>query len=141
MNSMPWPTMAASAEQEHPFSRALDGFLGEMKKEEDKKSLFYQEVLSAKNAIIASNGPAQCHKSAEELTNFIASLEQKLRKESKLYWITTKLEPFVESLSKIMGLCAGLVQSAPLEVHIAFSGARLLLQVGLIVGNSCSHES
>ena len=122
--------MATPQQPETPFARALQQWVADLKRDEDKKSTFYKEVLSVQNAISSeSRGSDECAKGAAGLANFIRDLEKKRRAESKSTGVATKLRPFVENLTKVMGLLSTVIQAAPFEVGIAFTGAQLVLHL------------
>jgi len=112
-----------------PFSRALQQWVSELKRKEDKKSLFYEKVLAAQNALSGNSGLEECEKCARHLSDFIQELEKKRRKESKSLRLCSTLQPFVDTLTQLMGMCSTLVQVAPLEIGIAFAGAQLVLHL------------
>jgi hypothetical protein len=112
-----------------PFSRALQQWVSELKRKEDKKSPFYEKVLAAQNARSGNSGSEECEKCARDLSDFIQELEVKRRKESKSLQLCSKLQPFVDTLTQLMDMCSTLVQGAPFEVKIAFTGAQLVLQL------------
>lgn len=119
----------ATLQPNSPFSRALQQWVSELKRKEDKKSPFYEKVLAAQNALSGNSGLEECEKCARDLSDFIQELEEKRRKESKSFRLCSKLQPFVDTLTQLMGMCSTLVQAAPFEVGIAFTGAQLVLHL------------
>ena len=119
----------ATPQPNSPFSRALQQWVSELKRKEDKKSPFYEKVLAAQNALSGNSGSEECEKCARDLSDFIQELEMKRRKESKSLRLYSKLQPFIDTLTRLMGMCSTLVQAAPFEVGIAFTGAQLVLQL------------
>jgi hypothetical protein len=122
-------TATTKAQDQSPFSRALQAWVAELKRKEDKKSPFYEKVLAAKDVLTDEGGREACERCAKDLSQYIYELEKSRRKESKSLSILSKLQPFVEGLTRLMGMCHTLVQAAPFEVGIAFTGAQLVLQV------------
>jgi hypothetical protein len=118
----------ATPQPNKPFSRALQQWVSGLKRKEDK-SPFYEKVLAAQNAFVGNSGSEECEKCARDLSDFIQELEKKRRKESKSLRLCSKLQPFVDALTHLMGLCSTLIQAAPFEVGIAFVGAQLVLQL------------
>jgi hypothetical protein len=119
----------ATPQPNSPFSRALQQWVSELKRKEDKKSPFYEKVFAAQNALSGNSGSEECEKRARDLSDFIRELEEKRRKGSKSLRLCLKLQPFVNTLTHLMGLCSNLIQAAPFEIGIAFVGAQLVLQL------------
>ncbi|KAI0379653.1 hypothetical protein F5Y04DRAFT_282741 [Hypomontagnella monticulosa] len=70
--------------------------------------------------------------SLEKLREFIQQLETQ-KKASRGYRILHRLSPFLESLHNLMKICESATQEAPFGVGIAFSGARIVLQLAFDV--------
>src|ERR1700753_1171517 len=114
-----------------PFTRALNSFISEMKRKEDRNSPFFKEVLSKIAEESLEKDLASQNTSCEEqLTSFIQDLEQKQRKNSKTLWAADKLRPFMSGLYQYINICDLMIQAAPAAAVVLYGGARLVLQLG-----------
>jgi len=136
---------------ESPFAGALRQWVDDLKRKEDRRSPFYQQVLVAvQEAELVGRSPDEaddvshgdagllrttaaateaCDGGAQRLAAFVVDQEQKYRGESWALRLGERLEPFITNLSQLMKLCATLTQAAPFEVSIAFVGAQLVLHL------------
>lgn len=122
-------TMSTASLPETPFARALRQWKAELKRSDDKESPFYKQVLAAENNLSTGNGQEECARCARQLSGYIQQLETAKRDKSKFVRLCSKLEPFVDSITRWMKICSTVVQAAPFEVAIVFAGAQLLLQL------------
>jgi hypothetical protein len=121
--------MATASLPETPFARALRQWKAELNRDEDKESPFYMQVLAAQNSLSTCNGQEECTRCARQLSDYIKQLETTKRDKSKFIRLCSKLEPFVDSITRWMKICSTMVQAAPFEVAIVFAGAQLILQL------------
>ncbi|KAI1383098.1 uncharacterized protein F4822DRAFT_440780 [Hypoxylon trugodes] len=112
-----------------PFSRALQQWISELKRDEDKKTKFYEKVLATQNELQTTSESNQCERHAQDLSKYIEELQEKKRSKSRFIRLCSKLEPFISSLTNLMTICGEMSQSASPEVGIAFGAAKLVLQL------------
>lgn len=126
----PWSThFQKEPTLETPFSRAIDDFLSELNAEDDPKNPFLRELKASHQQLAKTPGcKTQAQASAANLREFMEDLQA--QKSSGLgLRILARLEPFIDSLARIMGLCENMLNAAPFGVSIAFSGARIVLRL------------
>ncbi|RYP81370.1 hypothetical protein DL770_005923 [Monosporascus sp. CRB-9-2] len=116
---------------ETPFSRALRNWISEVERDQGKKTLFYERALAAQNDPTDSNSGREegCAKCAKDLSDYIQGLQKTRKDDSRFLRLCSKLDPFVESISRLMTICGTLAQAAPFAVSIAFAGAQVILQL------------
>lgn len=128
----PWPNHSQiEPPLETPFSRAIDDFLRELNAEDDPKNPFLRELKASRQQLAKTPGcKTQAQASAASLKDFMES--QQIQKSSgRGMKILARLEPFIDSLARVMGLCENMLNAAPFGVSIAFSGARIVLRLAI----------
>lgn len=126
----PWPSHFGNGPPlQTPFSRAIEGFLLELDAEDDPKNPFLRELKTSRQQLAKTPGcKTQSQTSAANLRDFMEDLQTK-KSSGRGLRILTRLEPFIDSLSRVMGLCENMLSAAPFGVSIAFSGARIVLKL------------
>lgn len=98
---------------------------------DEEKNPFLAELIRAGDryrAAKAGDDDLGSDSSSERLREFIQQLETQ-KKAGRGYRILHRLSPFLENLHNLMKICEGTTQAAPFGVGIAFSGARVVLQL------------
>lgn len=128
-------TSVADRKTETPLSQAIDQFLAELKEGTDAKNPFIKEIRAAHQRLVnADDGKGQSQVAAKDLKSFIEDLEAQKRAQRR-HRVMQRLNPFIDNLSKLMGLCEQLLSASPFGVSIAFAGARVVLGLAANVGN------
>lgn len=127
---MPWPSNYTNEPlPETPFSRAIDDFLAELNAEDDPKNPFLRELNASRQQLSQSPGcKSQAQASAANLRDFMQDLQTK-KSSGRGLRILARLEPFIDTLGRVMGLCENMLSAAPFGVSVAFSGARIVLKL------------
>lgn len=131
------PTLVNNYQHETPFSQAIDQFLAELKEGDDAKNPFIKEIRATHQLMIKAGGgddKLQSQVAASDLKNFVQGLEEQ-KKSHMTHRILQRLTPFIDNLSKLMGMCEELLQASPFGVSIAFTGARIVLALAVQVSN------
>ncbi|KAF3762105.1 hypothetical protein M406DRAFT_76204 [Cryphonectria parasitica EP155] len=132
-------TPMSHKQAETPFSRAVNDFLSDLKKNDNTKNPFLKELIARHQPVAVVTGArTQTEASADGLREFVENLQTQKRS-ARTYRILERLNPFINSLAKLMGVCENLLDTAPLGVSIAFAGARIVLELALQV-QSCLDE-
>ncbi|KAL2277488.1 hypothetical protein FJTKL_15405 [Diaporthe vaccinii] len=128
----PWPNHHQNEPPlETPFSRAIDDFLRELNAEDDPKNPFLRELKASRQHLAKTPGcKTQAQASAANLRDFMESLQTQ-KSSGRGLKILARLEPFIDSLARVMGLCENMLSAAPFGVSIAFSGARIVLRLAV----------
>ncbi|KAL9080686.1 MAG: hypothetical protein Q9157_000573 [Trypethelium eluteriae] len=117
--------MAVPLPNRNPFAVAIDSFIADIKRNEDVRSPFYNEVI--KQASAKGNGlGAHC---AEQLSAFIIELEKKQKRDNKTLRITDKLRPLMAGLNEYAQACDIMIQAAPAAAVLLYGGVRLVLHL------------
>ncbi|KAI0099814.1 hypothetical protein GGR51DRAFT_564649 [Nemania sp. FL0031] len=114
---------------------AIDEFLTELKEKhkQDTDNPFLQALVNSHAGTLRTeNGLSQSEVSAEELQKSILELDSRKRTR-RHYRLLHRLSPFLEVLKGVLKKCEALVQAAPFGVAIAFTGARIVLEMALAV--------
>lgn len=128
-------TLVADRQTRDPFSQAIDQFLTELKDGADVKNPFVKEVkVAQQRQMKGDDGKDQSKVAAADLKNFVQDLEVQKRAHPR-HRVLKRLTPFIDNLSKLMGMCESLLQAAPFGVSVAFTGARVVLGLAVQVGN------
>lgn len=130
------PTLVADSKTGDPFSQAIDQFLAELEKGADVKNPFVNEIRAAQQLLAATthDGEQPSKAAATDLKDFVQGLEAQKRTHS-VRRALQRLTPFIEILSKLMGMCEHILQAAPFGVSIAFTGARIVLGLAVQASN------
>ena len=115
----------------NPFADAILSFIDEIKDNEDRKSIFYKEVVQvACHLAIAEDGTADQNLiSATGLSKFISDLELQHRKKSGVRRVFAWAQPLVEGLTQYTAALDVMIQADPTGAALIYGGARLILQV------------
>jgi hypothetical protein len=117
------------AHRSNPFADAILAFIDEIKDNEDRKSIFYKEVVQvACRLAIAEDGTADLV-SATGLCKFISDLEIQHRKKSGVRRAFAWAQPLVEGLTQYTAALDVMIQADPTGAALIYGGARLILQV------------
>lgn len=129
-SQIPWSNPFQNGPRlETPFSRAIDDFLGELSAEDDPKNPFLRELKASRQQLAKTPGcKTQAQASAANLRDFMEDLQTQ-KSSGRGLRILARLEPFIDSLARVMGLCENMLSAAPFGVSIAFSGARIVLKL------------
>ena len=112
-----------------PFTRAIDSFLSDLKRDEDVKSPFYKETFfQLGNLLLHDSSREQSQRCAASLSTFIADLDRQ-RRGSKTMRIAEKLRPLVAGLAQYTSAMDVMVQAGPAPALVIYGGARLVLMV------------
>ncbi|KAJ8125497.1 hypothetical protein O1611_g8142 [Lasiodiplodia mahajangana] len=117
------------------LSTAIDEFLAELKQKykENTENPFLQALINSRvGTLRTENGLSQSEVSAEELHKSILELDARKRTK-RSYRLLHRLSPFLEVLKGVLKKCEIFVQAAPFGVAIAFTGARIVLEMALTV--------
>lgn len=127
---VPWPSNCKNEPvPDTPFSRAIDDFLVELNAEDDPKNPFLRELNASRQQVSQSPGcKSQAQASAANLRDFMKDLQTQ-KSSGHGMRILARLDPFIDSLGRVMGLCENMLGAAPLGVSVAFSGARIVLKL------------
>lgn len=114
------------------FAQAINEFLTELKEEDDDSNSFLRELKSRNSATDEATGPeeAQTPDSAASLRGFVQDKISQKRSE-RGFRILDRINPFIDTLSKLMSICEKVLEAAPFGVSIAFAGARIVLELAL----------
>ena len=113
----------------NPFALAIASFISDIRRNENIRSPFYNEVLAQiNNGALENTSAAQSKTCADHLASFIRDLERK-QKRSKTLCITDKLRPLVSGLSQYANVCDLVIQAAPSAAVVLYGGAKLVLQL------------
>src|SRR5271167_129954 len=83
----------------NPFAEAILSFIDELRDNEDRKSLFYKEVIQVACRVYMADEPMeQSLVSATELSKYITDLESQHRKKSGIRRVFASAQPLVEGL-------------------------------------------
>ncbi|KAM3075813.1 hypothetical protein ACMFMG_007940 [Clarireedia jacksonii] len=130
-------TLVINAPSDGPFARAVHEVVGELKLKprEPEKNPFLKELINISHpqaSASSRSNPLQSDESANTLRESIRELESR-RTGGRGYKILHRLSPFIENLQSLMKICEAVVQDAPFGVSIAFSGARVVLDLAFKV--------
>lgn len=113
------------------FSRAVDDFLMELNAEDDPKNPFLRELKVAHQQLAKNPGcKSEAQAAALSLKKSVEKLQDK-KSSGRGLRILARVEPFIDSLAKVMALCENALNAAPFGVSIAFSGARIVLGLAI----------
>jgi hypothetical protein len=120
-----------------PFATAVHEVLEELKlkPKESEKNPFFKELVNLDQqgaSAPAGSGTLQSDDSANKLREFVQELDRR-RTAGHTYNILHRLSPFIDNLNGLMQICESLTQDAPFGVGIAFSGARVVLDLAFKV--------
>lgn len=112
-----------------PFSRAINDFLTELNAEDDSRNPFLRELKLSRQALANAPGcKSEAQASAAKLKDSMQDLQ--IQKSSgRGMKLLARVEPFIDSLSRVMGLCESMFNAAPFGVSVAFSGTRIVLKL------------
>lgn len=128
-------TLVAGNKSDDPFSQAIDQVLAELEEGADAKNPFLKEIKGVHQRLIkADDGKDQSMAAVDDLKKFVQDLEEQ-KQAHRRQRVLKRLTPFIESLSKLMGLCESLLEAAPFGVSVAFTGARVVLGLAVHVSN------
>lgn len=104
-----------------------------MKENEDRKSLFYKEVVVAACQVYLSDEPVdQSLLSARQLSNCITDLESQHRKKSSTRRVFASAQPLVEGLLQYTNAIDTMIQADPTAGALIYGGAKLVLQASQV---------
>lgn len=128
-------TLVADSQAWDPFSQAINQFLLELRDGADDKNPFVKEIKAARQRQTKDDdGKDQSKVAAADLKNFVQDLEAQKQAHPRRRMFK-RVTPFIDNLSKLMGMCETLLQAAPFGVNVAFAGARVVLGLAVQVGN------
>ena len=105
-------------------------FVEEVKDNEDKKGLFYKEVVKVAAHIQDDEKPSdQSLASAVQLSKYISDLEAQHRKKSGIRRVFASAQPLVEGLMQFTSAVDVMIQADPTFSALLYGGAKLVLQV------------
>ncbi|KAG8160710.1 hypothetical protein KVR01_008974 [Diaporthe batatas] len=114
-----------------PFSRAIDDFLKELNAEDDSRNPFLAELRATRRELANNPGcKAETQAAAAKLRGFMDDLQTQ-KSSGRGPRLLARLDPFIDSLSRVMGLCESVLNAAPFGVSVAFSGARVVLKLAM----------
>ncbi|KAF2736869.1 hypothetical protein EJ04DRAFT_575086 [Polyplosphaeria fusca] len=113
-----------------PFAIALGTYISSIKRDEDKETPFYKEVIKQLDGVSQSKSLAeQSRQSSEQLANFIEGLEQKQKRSSRTRRLSDRLRPLVAGINQYLTSCDVIVQAAPEAAVLIYGGARIVLML------------
>lgn len=112
------------------FAQAINEFLEELKEEDDENNPFLRELKSKTLTTDKATAPeeSQTPDSAASLRGFVEDSVSQKRSERSIR-VLDRLNPFIDSLSKLMSICENVLEAAPFGVSVAFAGARIVLEL------------
>jgi hypothetical protein len=100
-----------------------------MKDGEDRKSIFYKQVILVACQIEKDVSEEQSLISATNLSNYITKLETQHRKKSGVRRVFASAQPLVEGLMQYTSAVDTMIQADPTFSALIYGGAKLVLQV------------
>jgi hypothetical protein len=121
-----WSTkMAPSA-----FGVALEMYIAGLKRDEDRETPFYREVVGRLDDMSCSKSIAQqSQQSAEQLASFITELERHQKRSSRTIRLSDRLRPLISGLNQYLQSCDVMIQAAPDAAVLIYGGARVVLML------------
>jgi hypothetical protein len=114
----------------NPFAEAILSFIDELRDNEDRKSVFYKQVITvACRLYIAGNDAEEGLLSATGLSDYISNLQVQHQKKSGIRKTFTFLQPLVDGLMQYTSAVDVMVQADPTVSALIYGGAKLVLQV------------
>jgi hypothetical protein len=114
----------------NPFAEAILSFIDELKENEDRKSLFYKEVVEVACRFYMTDGEIdESLASAVQLSKYIDELEGQHRKKSGVRRALKFAQPLVEGLMQYTTAIDVMIQADPTVSALIYGGAKLVLQV------------
>ncbi|KAH6717311.1 hypothetical protein BKA61DRAFT_321465 [Leptodontidium sp. MPI-SDFR-AT-0119] len=114
----------------NPFAEAILSFIGELQDNEDRKSIFYKEVINVACRLYLTDDPAQQSLlSAETLSTYITELEVQHRKKNGIRRVFASAQPLVEGLLQYTSAVDVMIQADPTVSALLYGGAKLVLQL------------
>lgn len=111
------------------FAEAINEFLAELEKKDDAKNPFLREIKGKSQTTDKVEGTkSQSQASAEHLRDFVQDNISQKRSEHSIR-ILDRINPFIDSFTKLMSICERLLEAAPFGVSVAFTGARIVLEL------------
>ena len=105
-------------------------FIDEMRDSEDRKSIFYKQVIQVACELhIADGWGDQNLISATNLSDYIKELESQHRKKSGIRKVFASAQPLVEGLMQYTNAVDTMIQADPTFSALIYGGAKLVLQV------------
>jgi hypothetical protein len=105
-------------------------FIDEMRDSEDRKSIFYKQVVQVACQLYIADGSAdQTLISATNLSSYISELETQHRKKSGVRKVFVSAQPLVEGLMQYTNALDTMIQADPTFSALIYGGAKLVLQV------------
>ena len=116
----------------NPFAEAILSFIDELRDNEDRKSIFYKEVIQVACRLYLTDDPARPSQlSAETLSTYITDLEVQHRKKNGIRRALSSAQPLVEGLLQYTSAVDVMIQADPTVSALLYGGAKLILQVRL----------
>ncbi|PVH81019.1 hypothetical protein DL98DRAFT_654227 [Cadophora sp. DSE1049] len=98
----------------NPFAGAILSFVDELKDNEDRKSIFYKEVIQVACRLYLTDDPSeQSQLSAETLSTYITDLELQHRKKNGIRRVLSSAQPLVEGLLQYTSAVDVMIQADP----------------------------
>lgn len=114
----------------NPFAEAILSFIDELRDNEDRKSLFYKEVIQVACRLYLTDDPAeQSLLSAAALSTYITDLELQHRKKNGIRRVFSSAQPLVDGLLQYTSAVDVMIQADPTASALIYGGAKLVLQV------------
>jgi hypothetical protein len=114
----------------NPFAEAILSFIDEIRDNEDRKSIFYKQVVQAACQLyINDDSTSQSLISATNLSSYITELEAQHRKKSGVRKVFASAQPLVEGLMQYINAVDTMIQADPTFSALIYGGAKLVLQV------------
>ncbi|KAL2060902.1 hypothetical protein VTL71DRAFT_8954 [Oculimacula yallundae] len=114
----------------NPFVEAILSFIDELKENEDRKSIFYKEVIQVACHLCLTDNPVeQSLLSAESLSSYVTELEIQHRKKNGIRKVFSSAQPLVEGLLQYTSAVDVMIQADPTVSALLYGGAKLILQL------------
>ena len=121
--------------QPNQFATAIDTFLSDIRGKEDRKSLFFKEVLMQASLSLVHDGTSMDgkHCAEEGLSSFVKELDARYRSEQRTLRVMDTLRPLFDGLLQFTSAFDVLVQAGPAALVVIYGSARLVLQVSIML--------
>ncbi|KAK0101958.1 hypothetical protein ONS95_001233 [Cadophora gregata] len=110
----------------NPFAEAILSFIDELRDNEDRKSIFYKEVIQVACRFYLTDDPAR--QTIEKLSTYLTDLELQPRKKNGIRRVPSS-EQLVEGLLQYTSALDVMTQADPAVSALLYGGAKLIFQL------------
>lgn len=104
-------------------------FIDELRDNEDRKSIFYKEVIQVACQLRMNDDCDESLVGAIGLSNYVSDLQAQHQRKSGIRKTFAFVQPLVEGLSQYTSAVDVMVQADPTVSALIWGGAKLILQV------------